>query len=60
MKPWRKCKQQALLPSKQPWLVLLGGTSATVGMTSPEVMVEQANVAMMKLTGILKSKEKKA
>jgi hypothetical protein len=26
----------------------------------PEVMVERANVAMLKLTGILKSKEKKA
>ena len=27
---------------------------------APEVMIERANVAMMKLTGILKSKEKKA
>jgi hypothetical protein len=29
-------------------------------MITPEVMIERANVAMMKLTGILKSKEKKA
>jgi hypothetical protein len=27
---------------------------------APEVMIEQANVAMMKLTGILRTKEKKA
>ncbi len=32
------------------------GTAAIV----PEVMIERANAAMMKLTGILKSKEKKA
>jgi hypothetical protein len=31
------------------------GTAAIV----PEVIIERANVAMMKLTGILKSKEKK-
>ncbi len=39
----------------------IGATTATgvVGVP-PEVMVERANVAMLKLTGILKSKEKKA
>jgi hypothetical protein len=31
-----------------------------VAAVAPEVMVERANVAMMKLTRILKSKEKKA
>jgi len=35
---------------------------AAIGTTTiaPEVMIERANVAMLKLTGILKSKEKKA
>ena len=35
---------------------------AVIGMAAiaPEVMIERANVAMLKLTGILKSKEKKA
>jgi hypothetical protein len=36
----------------------VGAVIGTVA--APEVMIEQANVAMMKLTGILKSKEKKA
>ena len=31
-----------------------------VAATAPKVMVEQANVAMLKLTGILKSKDEKA
>ena len=47
-------------PTPSPRTVTVGAASATVGMTSPEVMVKRANVAMMKLTGILKSKEKKA
>jgi hypothetical protein len=37
-------------------VAVMTGVTAVV----PEVMVERANVAMMKLTGILKSKEKKA
>jgi hypothetical protein len=36
------------------------GAMTSVAAVAPEVMVEQANVAMMKLTGILKLKEKKA
>jgi hypothetical protein len=36
------------------------GTMTGVAAVAPEVMMEQANVAMMKLTRILKSKEKKA
>ncbi len=36
------------------------GALTGVAAVAPEVMVERANVAMMKLTGILKSKEKKA
>jgi hypothetical protein len=36
------------------------GAMTGVAAVAPEVMVERANVAMMKLTGILKSKEKKA
>ncbi len=37
----------------------VGAVIGTVAIAS-EVMIEQANVAMMKLTGILKSKENKA
>ena len=47
-------------PTPSPRAVTVGATTATVGMTSPEMMVERANVAMMKLTRIFKSKEKKA
>ncbi len=36
------------------------GAMTGVAAVVPEVMVERANVAMMKLTGILKSKDKKA
>jgi hypothetical protein len=36
------------------------GAMASIAAVAPEVMVKQANVAMMKLTRILKSKEKKA
>jgi hypothetical protein len=36
------------------------GTMTGVAAVAPKVMVEWANVAMLKLTGILKSKEKKA
>ena len=43
-----------------PRAVTVGATTATVGVIPPEVMIERANVAMMKLTGILKSKDKKA
>ena len=35
------------------------GTVIGTGAIAPEVMIERANVAMLKLTGILKSKEKK-
>ena len=38
----------------------VGADIGTAAMIAPKVMIEQANVAMMKLTGILKSKEKKA
>jgi hypothetical protein len=67
MKPWRMCKRQVLLTSRQPRLALLPPPHATTVGTvigtaaiAPKVMIEQANVAMMKLTGVLKSKEKKA
>jgi hypothetical protein len=36
------------------------GAMTGVAAVTPEVMVEQANVAMIKLTRILKSKDKKA
>jgi hypothetical protein len=36
------------------------GVMTGVAAVAPEVMVERANVSMLKLTGILKSKEKKA
>jgi hypothetical protein len=36
------------------------GAMTGVAAVAPEVMVERVNVAMMKLTGILKSKDKKA
>jgi hypothetical protein len=36
------------------------GAMTGVAAVAPEVMVERANVAMMKLTKILKSKKKKA
>jgi hypothetical protein len=36
------------------------GAMTGVAAVAPEVMVERANVAMMKLTGILKSKDKRA
>ena len=36
------------------------GTVTRTAAIAPEVMIERANVAMMKLTRILKSKEKKA
>ena len=45
---------------QSPRAVTVGAATATVGVTPPEVMIERANVAMMKLTGILKSKDKKA
>jgi len=38
----------------------VGADIGTAAMIAPKVRIEQANVAMMKLTGILKSKEKKA
>jgi hypothetical protein len=47
-------------PTPSPRAVTVGAATATVGVIPPEVMIERANVAMMKLTGILKSKEKKA
>jgi hypothetical protein len=47
-------------PTPSPHTSTVGATTATVGAVSPEVMIERANVAMMKLTGNLKSKEKKA
>jgi hypothetical protein len=47
-------------PNPSPRAVTVGAATATVGVIPPEVMIERANVAMMKLTGILKSKEKKA
>ncbi len=47
-------------PNPSPRAVTVGAATATGGITSPEVMIEWANVAIMKLTEILKSKEKKA
>ena len=47
-------------PNPSPRGVTVGAATATIGVTPPEVMIERANVAMLKLTGILKSKEKKA
>jgi hypothetical protein len=38
----------------------VGALNTDVPTTAPEVMVERANAAMLKLNGILKSKEKKA
>jgi hypothetical protein len=40
--------------------VMTIGVMTGVAAVAPEVMVDRANVAMMKLTGILKSKDKKA
>ena len=51
---------QASSPIPSPRGVTVGAATAAMGVTPPEVMIERANVAMMKLTGILKSKEKKA
>ena len=51
---------QASSPIPSPRGVTVGAANATIGVTPPEVMFERANVAMLKLTGILKSKEKKA
>jgi len=51
---------QASSPIPSPRGVTVGAATATIGVTPPEVMFERANVAMLKLTGILKSKEKKA
>ena len=47
-------------PTPSPRGVTVGAANAALGVTPPEVMIERANVAMLKLTGILKSKEKKA
>jgi len=48
-------------PNPSPCAVTVGAaTATTIGVIPPEVMIEQANVAMMKLPGILKSKDKKA
>jgi hypothetical protein len=48
-------------PTPSPRASTIGATTATsVGAVPPGVMIERANVAMMKLTGILKSKKKKA
>lgn len=47
-------------PSTTPRGVTVGAATGTIGVTPPEVMIERANVAMLKLTGILKSKEKNA
>jgi len=47
-------------PNPSPRGVTVDAATATIGVTPPEVMIERANVAMLKLTGILKSKEKKA
>ena len=46
-------------PNPSPRAATVGAAAGAVGVTPPEVMIERANVAMMKLTGILKSKEKK-
>ena len=47
-------------PNPSPRAVTVGAATANIGVIPPEVMIERANVAMMKLTGILKSKDKKA
>jgi len=47
-------------PAPSPRGVTVGAATAAMGVTPPEVMIERANVAMMKLAGILKTKEKKA
>jgi hypothetical protein len=56
-------KVQATSPpfqrATEPRATTIGAMTGVAAM-APEVMVEHANVAMMKLTGILKSKDKKA
>ena len=46
-------------PNPSPRAATVGAAAGAVGVTPPGVMIERANVAMMKLTGILKSKDKK-
>jgi hypothetical protein len=45
-------------PASTPRATSVGAMIGTAGIIAPEVMIEQANVAMLKLTGILKSKDK--
>jgi hypothetical protein len=47
-------------PAASPRTAGVGAVQGTVGAVSPEVMIERANVAMLKLSGILKSKDTKA
>jgi hypothetical protein len=47
-------------PAASPHTAGVGAVQGTVGAVSPEVMIERANVAMLKLSGILKSKDTKA
>jgi hypothetical protein len=49
--------QATLSPASTPRASSIGAMIGTAGIT-PEVMIEGANMAMLKLTGILKSKDK--
>ena len=47
-------------PASSPHTAGVGAVHGTAGAVPPEVMIERANVAMLKLSGILKSKNTKA
>ncbi len=50
----------AASPTPSPRAAGVGAVVGSATSVDPEVMIERANVAMLKLTGILKSKDNKA
>ncbi len=50
----------AASPAPSPHATGVGAVVGSAGTVAPDVMIEHANVAMLKLTGILKSKNNKA
>ncbi len=51
-------RASATSPAASPCAAGVGAVVGSVAGVAPEVMLELANVAMLKLTGILKSKDK--
>ena len=51
-------RASAMSPAASPRAASVGAVVGSAAGVAPEVMFERANIAMLKLTGILKSKDK--